>query len=48
MSNEEISRRGSTNRQLMKTIQQRTFQVFEHLNNIHRVLIEGTINGKKE
>ena len=43
-------RRANANRQLMKTIQQRSLQFFGHLvlrNNIHRVLIEGKINEKR-
>ena len=50
MSNKEVLRRANANRQLMKTIQQRSLQFFGHLvrrNNIHRVLIEGKINGKR-
>ena len=50
ISNKEVLRRANANRQLMKTIQQRSLQFFGHLvrrNNIHRVLIEGKINGKR-
>ena len=50
MSNKEVLRRANANRQLMKTIQQRSLQFFGHLvrrNNIHQVLIEGKINGKR-
>ena len=44
MSNKEVLRRANANRQLMKTIRQRLLQFFD---NIHRVLIEGKINGKR-
>ena len=51
ISNQEVLRRASTSRQLIKTIQQRVLRFFGHLirrNNIHRVLLEGKINGKRE
>ena len=55
ISNKEMLRRANVNRQLTKSIQQRSLQFFGHLvrrrtlkKNIHRVLMEGKINGKKE